>query len=146
MPAYDACPNCGGRKRSKNKQCAGCRGYGTYRHLAPSGYIRVWRPGHPLAKQDGYVLEHRLVVHEAGIAVPDGWHVHHRNGDTADNRLENLEVKPPRAHRIDHIVESGGTVRNQFGTWPLHTPETRRAMWAQKQRELRAKRKGVSHQ
>lgn len=98
--------------------------YGRKRHLMPSGYVRVWVPGHPTAKRDGYALEHRYVMHEASIDIPPGAHVHHRNGDRADNRLENLEVLSPRAHTRHHAAENG--VINQFGHWPLLSEEERR--------------------
>lgn len=84
----------------------------------PSGYVRVWEPDHPLANKDGHVLEHRKVLYDAGID-PRGKHVHHRNEDKADNRIENLEVKTPRAHSRGHIADRGDVVENQFGTFPV---------------------------
>lgn len=85
----------------------------------PSGYVRVWCPGHPMANSDGYALEHRKVLHDAGVAIPDGFHVHHLNEDRADNRPENLGVKSPRDHVRDHIAERGGMVTNQYGSFPM---------------------------
>ncbi len=67
-----------------------------------NGYIRLWRPGHRLAGNDGYVLEHRMVLHEEGAELPDGHHVHHRNGDRTDNRIENLVVVTPAEHGRFH--------------------------------------------
>jgi len=59
--------------------------YGSYRIPHPGGYIRVWKPGHSVANSDGYALEHRYVLHEAGVELPDGMYVHHRNaGEPAD--------------------------------------------------------------
>ena len=60
-----------------------------------TGYIRIWAPDHPVAKKDGHALEHRKVLYDAGIELPKGAHVHHRNGNRQDNRLENLEVLTP---------------------------------------------------
>lgn len=68
----------------------------------PQGYVLVREPDHPLAKADGYVLEHRKVVHDAGIEIPPGHVVHHINGRKDDNRLENLEVLSMSAHRRTH--------------------------------------------
>jgi hypothetical protein len=90
--------------------------------LMPSGYVRVFRRGHPLANRDGYVLEHRLVLYEAGVEIPPGHQVHHVNGDKTDNRLENLEVLTESDHHRHHVREAGFVV-NQFGTWPLRTTD-----------------------
>ena len=82
------------------------------------GYIYVWAPDHPMAMADGYVMEHRMVAHDAGMTIAERDHVHHINGDKTDNRPENLEVKAESDHHRDHIAEAG-YVTNQFGTWPL---------------------------
>lgn len=68
-----------------------------------NGYVRVFLPEHPLATADGYVLEHRLVLHEAEIAIPPKHHVHHVNGNKADNRRENLAVLSPAEHLRLHV-------------------------------------------
>lgn len=90
-----------------------------------TGYVRVWVPGHPVANADGYALEHRLVLHDAGVLIPDGAHVHHLNGDKTDNRRENLEVLTAGDHHRHHIAVAGRVV-NQFGEWPVLTAEERR--------------------
>jgi HNH endonuclease len=86
--------------------------------LTRQGYVRVWAREHPLANGDGNVLEHRKVLYDAGIAVPPGHHVHHKNGDKTDNRLENLEVLRAVDHSRHHVREKG-YVDNQFGRWPV---------------------------
>ena len=118
MPEYDVCPKCGGRKRTKNTQCADCRGYGRKRHVMPSGYVRVYVPGHPAANADGYALEHRYVLHEAGVLIPPGWHAHHLDGDKTNNALDNLAVMRDSAHIRLHVREAG-FVENQYGVWPV---------------------------
>jgi hypothetical protein len=86
--------------------------------LAENGYVYIFRPEHPLAHADGYVAQHRMVVYDAGIEVPDGYTVHHVNHNRVDNRLENLRVMTGSEHASHHIEERG-TVTNQFGTFPV---------------------------
>lgn len=76
----------------------GGRGFG----VTSEGYIRIYRPGHPVAQVDGWALEHRVVAYDAGLSgVLDG-HVHHLNEDKTDNRLENFEVLTPSEHARLH--------------------------------------------
>lgn len=90
------------------------------RSLMKSGYWRVWCPGHAVASKDGYALEHRKVWFDAHGEIPPAHHVHHKNGDKTDNRLENLELLSEREHPRQHARENGYIV-NQFGMWPLRT-------------------------
>lgn len=69
-----------------------------------NGYRYLWNPTHPLAHADGYVAEHRAVVFDAGVDVPAGSIVHHRNGDQLDNRLENLAVLTRSEHQRLHCA------------------------------------------
>jgi hypothetical protein len=79
-------------------------------HFAPagdgrwimSGYVVLYRPEHALANERGTVLEHRMVLHDAGIAIRPGYDVHHRNGDKTDNGLDNLELLPRAEHQALH--------------------------------------------
>jgi len=76
------------------------------------GYVYIWlRRDDPLLEmasshgQGGYVLEHRYVMAVSlGRPLTKAEHVHHRNGDRADNRLENLELwtrpRQPRGVRV----------------------------------------------
>jgi hypothetical protein len=111
------------------------------RSVTIRGYVRVWAPDHPLANRDGYVLEHRKVVYDAGIEIPEGFHVHHVNEDPSDNRLENLEVVPASEHWRKHAGVAG-EVSNQYGRFSLDAVEVRerRRLARQRQRMDRAQR------
>ncbi|HET6916912.1 MAG TPA: HNH endonuclease [Acidimicrobiales bacterium] len=77
--------------------------------LLPSGYRMVFvGRGYPGSHKQGQILEHRLVMaqHLGRPLWPDEV-VHHRNGNRADNRIENLEVwvrSHPSGQRTDEIV------------------------------------------
>lgn len=70
--------------------------------MHPDGYRMLYRPDHPLASKQGYVMEHRLVCFEAGLLSDPELQIHHRNGIKHDNRLENLEVLTARQHQHEH--------------------------------------------
>jgi hypothetical protein len=62
------------------------------------GYVLVLNPdrtGH----RDRYVLAHRLIMERhLGRKLSPEEHVHHRNGDKTDNRLENLVLLTNQQH------------------------------------------------
>lgn len=88
--------------------------YGEGRRVRADGYIDLWIPGHALARSDGYVMEHRVVLYDAGLTVPDGFEVHHIDEDRQNNALDNLAVLTAAAHhRLHH--PPGTVVRNQYG-------------------------------
>jgi len=54
-------------------------------------YVRCPVEFLPMARKDGYVMEHRLLVAQAmGRCLLRTEVVHHANHDATDNRLENL--------------------------------------------------------
>ena len=83
------------------------RAYGVKRRKDAAGYVWLYEPDHPLAQTHGYVAEHRKVMWEAGLLTDLNAHVHHRNHDKGDNRLENLEVLTAEQHTRRHLAEEG---------------------------------------
>ena len=71
--------------------------------IQSKNYIRLRIPNHPSAGKDGYVYEHRFVVEVSlGRFLSDDEIVHHKNENTADNRIENLEVMSDGDHSSHH--------------------------------------------
>jgi hypothetical protein len=74
-----------------------------------NGYVYSFFPSHPNASGQGYVPEHHLVMEEIiGRPLEKHENVHHKNGNRADNRPENLELwstYQPKGQRIEDKVQ-----------------------------------------
>lgn len=63
-------------------------------------YILVKKRGHPNATKQGYIRLHRLIMSEhIGRPLKENEEVHHKDGNTFNNDLSNLEL-------LDHSVHS----------------------------------------
>lgn len=85
------------------------------------GYIVVRNLTHPLARCDGYVLFHRLLVEEylreinedsllvelnGQLVLPREIVVHHKDGNKLNNLLENLQITTLELHAKEHSAEN----------------------------------------
>jgi len=109
---------------------------GTKRHS--SGYILKRMVGHPMANDDGYVYEHRLVAATMlGRWLHSDEIVHHKNGDKADNKPENLDILRQREHAVQHGARGQEIMTKESGVWLLKQAAVElgraptRRLWAQ---------------
>ena len=78
------------------------------RIITSKGYILVNCPNHICADRDGYVSEHRLMMeNHIGKILTKDEHVHHKNENRSDNRIENLELLSKGKHRSKHAYING---------------------------------------
>jgi len=85
-------------KRTKKFFCSfKCR---KYRHIDSMGYIAIRMPN---GKR---IREHRIIMSKI-IKRPlkKTEHVHHKNGDTCDNRPQNLKLMTESSHHRFHAIQ-----------------------------------------
>lgn len=134
------CVDCGTDIAPSSTRCRVC--YGLVRRRPRrhcGGYLRIFSPGHELAGRDGYVLGHRLALHQAGIEIPEGFYVHHKNGDKTDNRVENLEVLSPQEHSKLH-ADATNLFTNQYGSFKRRSDRSPDEVEAERARKRPYKR------
>lgn len=94
-----------------------------YKHTTAKNYKTKNRAGYILtlvhgprrkgATKWGYMYEHRIVMEQhLGRYLRRGEHVHHINGNKADNRIENLVLLRHQEHQSKHSKERWNADRN----------------------------------
>jgi DNA-binding XRE family transcriptional regulator len=67
------------------------------------GRVGVYCPDHLAANNRGYVLRSRIVMEAyLGRDLSSSEHVHHKNGNKLDDRIENLEILSRKEHTKEH--------------------------------------------
>lgn len=76
------------------------------RRISNYGYVLVYKPNHPNARSDGYILEHRYVMSKhLGRELYDWEVVHHKDDNKKNNDIENLEIMSRSDHTTLHNLE-----------------------------------------
>lgn len=71
--------------------------------VSRDGYIYIYMPDHPNAIKAGYVLEHRLVMEShIGRILDKKEVVHHKDQDSSNNQIDNLELFSSNAEHLKH--------------------------------------------
>ena len=123
---WAACPDCGKEhwvpfcvkeNRPRRLRCATCtsktqRGQASSvwkggKYTDPAGYIHVKLPAEdyyfPMSNNNGYILEHRLVMARHLGRLLQSWElIHHKDGVKSHNTLSNLEFTIGSSHWAIH--------------------------------------------
>ena len=101
-----------------------------------NGYIyrKILRPGYFSSDSKGYVLEHVYNFQEFHkCCMLKGGIVHHRDGDTLNNKISNLEgmLKPKhnKIHRIGKFVDTSKRVCLLCNSNKTYIKKNGRAKW-----------------
>ena len=90
-------------------------------------YVSLYRPEHPFSDSNNYIYEHRLVMeNKLQRYLGKNEVVHHINGNTLDNRLENLALFTRSKHASMHMTGISLSLKTK-----TRMSETQRKRWQQ---------------
>lgn len=74
-----------------------------------NGRVAVYVPDHPKANSSGYIPRSRHMMEQhLGRYLTEDEHVHHKNSDKLDDRIENFEILTRSKHIKQHYLEGTG--------------------------------------
>lgn len=91
-------------EETRRKMAESCKNGGIgHKKKRADGYIAIYFPDHPCCNEDGYIMEHILVMEAIiGRHLKDDECVHHMNEVRNDNRKENLKLMTKKEHMSYH--------------------------------------------
>jgi len=84
------------------------------------GYILLYKPEHPMARKDGYILKHRLIMaKKLRRNLVKNEVIHHINGNRIDNQIKNLKLYKTSGKHImkNHAKKDKTTGRFLSHNW-----------------------------
>jgi len=73
------------------------------RHKNRDGYVYVYKPNHPNARNGRYVFEHRIVMEKhLGRYLKSNEIVHHKDGNKTNNNISNLYLTTKEKHKLSY--------------------------------------------
>ena len=84
-----------------------------HKKIRADGYVSIYFPDHPKSSDDGYIMEHVLIMEcFVGRWLTDDEVVHHKNRIRHDNRIENLQLLTKSEHSRLHALERHNKIKN----------------------------------
>lgn len=69
------------------------------RSMSTDGYWRIYVP------LQGWKKEHIYLIEQKYGKIPEGYEIHHKDGDKLNNNIDNLELLPKKLHKQLHCNE-----------------------------------------